>query len=156
MVQHPAEQKHAAADELAFVQGQGDADAAHEIWPRVADARDHRFAADRLDAVDLFANGGDIAVVVQRQQLQQHFAALADQGQVVQRQVGDQPPDQALAQGHTHRGGGLAQAADILDHRVGGNGEIAPFATERQQQRHVAVAAGKADTEGVAAGVDQF
>ncbi|MOA01316.1 hypothetical protein D3C78_1207200 [compost metagenome] len=75
---------------------------------------------------------------------------------MVERQVRDQPPDQAFAQRDAHRGGGLAQAADVFDHRVGRDVEITALATERQQQGYITVAAGQADAQGVAGAVDQL
>src|SRR5690606_17975894 len=70
VVQHHAEQEHAAAGELVLVEGEGNAHAPHEVRPRMADTRNYRLAVDGLDAVDLFADGRDVAVVVKRQQLQ--------------------------------------------------------------------------------------
>nr|GFC99719.1 hypothetical protein [Tanacetum cinerariifolium] len=145
-------QKHAAAGVLAFIEGEGDADPANEVRARMTDARHYRLALNRNDAVDLFADRRGVAVVVQRQQLQQDFTSVGHQRHVVQRQVRDQAPDHPVAQRHAHRCGGFTQATNVVDHRIDDRRAIelevvTPDVLRQARQTVVQVVVGKVEID---------
>src|SRR5207245_6932910 len=98
-LQHTGEQVDAAAGELVFVEADLDPMPTSEAEPVLALQTGVAGCAVHFEnALDLLFARDRVAEVVQAEELLQGFASPVHQREVVERQLGNQPPQQGLAE----------------------------------------------------------